>query len=89
MRSILKLFRISNIILVVLLQFFLRKYFVTPILASFGLELVLTDFQFYLLMLMTVCLTTAGYVINDYFDLKRDYINRNEADIIIGKTVKR
>ncbi len=89
MRSILKLFRISNIILVVLLQFFLRKYFVTPILASFSLELVLTDFQFYLLMLMTVCLTTAGYVINDYFDLKRDYINRNEADIIIGKTVKR
>lgn len=89
MRSIFKLFRISNIILVVLLQIFLRRYFVTPILTSFGLELVLTDFQFILLLIMTVSITTAGYVINDYFDLKRDYINRNEKDVIIGKTVKR
>lgn len=89
MRSIFKLFRISNLFIIVLLQYFLRKFFISPILNSFGLELVLTDFQFILLLIMTISITTAGYVINDYFDLKRDYINRNEDDIIIGKTVKR
>ncbi len=89
MRSIFKLFRITNLVLVVLLQYFLRKFFIAPILASFGLELLLTNFQFFLLLLMTVSITTAGYIINDYFDLKRDYINRPESDIIVGKTVKR
>ncbi len=89
MRSIFKLFRISNLFIIVLLQYFLRKFFISPILNSFGLELVLTDFQFILLLIMTISITTAGYVINDYFDLKRDYINRNEDDIIIGKTIKR
>lgn len=89
MRSIFKLFRITNIVLVVLLQFFLRKFFIAPLLASFGLELLLSEMQFFLLLVMTVSITTAGYIINDYFDLKRDYINRPEADIIVGKTVKR
>ncbi len=89
MRSIFKLFRISNLVLIVLLQVFLRKYFISPMLNSFGLELQLSDFQFILVLLMTLCITSAGYVINDYFDLKRDYINRNPNDVIVGKTVPR
>ncbi len=89
MRSIFKLFRISNLVLIVLLQVFLRKYFISPMLNSFGLELQLSDFQFLLVLLMTLCITSAGYIINDYFDLKRDYINRNPNDVIVGKTVPR
>lgn len=89
MLSIFKLFRIRNLILIVLLQFFLREYFISPMLNSFGLTLQLSNLHFYLLLLMTLCITTAGYVINDYFDLKRDYINRNPNDIIVGKNISR
>lgn len=89
MRSIFKLFRINNLILIVLLQVFLRRYFIEPMLNAFGLELQLSNLHFILLLLMTVCITTAGYVINDYFDLKRDYINRNPQDVIVGKSVPR
>lgn len=89
MRSIFKLFRLSNIILVIILQLFLRRFFIGPMLNSFGLELILSDVQFYLLILMTVIISIAGYVINDYFDLKKDNINRAPDDVIVGKSVKR
>lgn len=89
MLSIFKLFRIRNLVLIVLLQIFLREYFISPMLNSFGLTLQLSNIHFYLLLLMTLCITTAGYVINDYFDLKRDYINRDPKDIIVGKNISR
>lgn len=89
MISFFKLIRLPNLILIALLQFFLRKYFVQPIMGSFSLELVLSDTQFYLLILMTSLIAAAGYIINDYFDLKIDYVNRSGDDIIIGNTIKR
>ncbi len=85
----LKLIRLPNLILIALLQFFLRSYFVQPIMNSFSLNLILTDVQFYLLMFMTSLIAAAGYIINDYFDLKIDYVNRSGDDIIIGNTIKR
>lgn len=85
----LKLIRLPNLILIALLQFFLRTYFVQPIMNSFSLNLILTDVQFYLLMFMTSLIAAAGYIINDYFDLKIDYVNRSGDDIIIGNTIKR
>lgn len=89
MRSIFKLFRLSNMLLVVLLQIFLRRYFISPMLNSFGLELLLSDLHFYLLILMTISISIAGYVINDYFDVKKDNINRAPDDVIVGKSIKR
>ena len=85
----LKLIRLPNLIMIALLQFFLRTYFVQPIMNSFSINLVLTDVQFYLLMLMTSLIAAAGYIINDYFDLKIDYVNRSENEIIIGNSIKR
>jgi 4-hydroxybenzoate polyprenyltransferase len=85
----LKLIRLPNLIMIALLQFFLRTYFVQPIMNSFSLNLVLSDFQFYLLMFMTSLIAAAGYIINDYFDLKIDYVNRSGDDIIIGNSIKR
>jgi 4-hydroxybenzoate polyprenyltransferase len=38
---------------------------------------------------MTSLIAAAGYIINDYFDLKIDYVNRSGDDIIIGNTIKR
>ncbi len=89
MMPLLKLFRLPNLLLIAVLQYFLRLYFIGPMLQSFGLELLLDDLQFFLLVLMTLSIVSAGYIINDYFDLKMDYINRIESEVIIGTHIKR
>lgn len=88
MISFLKLVRIQNLLLIVLLQYFIRYYLLSPILASFGLENGLPEFHFFLLVMATALIASAGYVINDYFDLKADYINKPDS-VIVGKGIKR
>jgi 4-hydroxybenzoate polyprenyltransferase len=44
-------------------------------------------FDFLFLVLATLCLTAGGYVINDYFDIKTDLINR--GNVIVGTVIPR
>lgn len=46
------------------------------------------NFLFNLLVLASVCIAAAGYIINDYFDLQIDTINKPEK-IFIDKNIKR
>lgn len=46
------------------------------------------DFKLYLLIFSTLLITAAGYMINDYYDVKIDYINRPK-NVIVGKGIKR
>lgn len=43
--------------------------------------------NFIILVLSTLCITAGGYVINDYFDIKTDLINRGE--VIVGTKIPR
>ncbi len=54
----------------------------------YELELQMSEFNFFLLVLATICLTAAGYVINDYFDRRVDRINKPDQ-VVVGKTIKR
>ncbi len=49
---------------------------------------VLQDYRLYLLILATLLITAAGYMINDYYDVKIDYVNRPN-EVIVGKGIKR
>lgn len=51
-------------------------------------ELQLNNFNFFLLVLSTMMIAAAGYIINDYFDIKADWINRPDK-IILGRHIKR
>jgi 4-hydroxybenzoate polyprenyltransferase len=44
-------------------------------------------YDFVILVLSTVCITAGGYVINDYFDIRTDLINRGE--VIVGTKISR
>lgn len=46
------------------------------------------DFNLYLLILSTLMIAAAGYMINDYYDVKIDYVNKPD-EVIIGRTMKR
>ena len=53
-----------------------------------GFSLQFSEFNFFLLVLSTVIIAAAGYIINDYFDTKIDRKNYPER-VIVGRTVKR
>ena len=49
------------------------------------ISLALSDLQFGILVLSTVCIAAAGYIINNIFDKETDAINNKE--VIIGKEI--
>jgi 4-hydroxybenzoate polyprenyltransferase len=48
----------------------------------------MSDLDFFVLTLVVILLTASGNIINDYFDVKVDKINKPEK-VLVGKTVKR
>ncbi|RLD72364.1 MAG: prenyltransferase, partial [Bacteroidetes bacterium] len=88
MLAFLKLIRIQNLLIVAATQYLMRFAVIAPILAINDFSLQMTEFEFFILVFSTVCLTAAGYVINDYFDTKTDNLNRPET-VIVGKSVSR
>jgi 4-hydroxybenzoate polyprenyltransferase len=49
---------------------------------------VLEDLRLYFLILSTVAIAASGYMINDYYDVKIDYINKPN-EVVVGKNIKR
>lgn len=86
--SVRGLFRISrpvNLLLVAFAQG-MTAYFLVETTAQ-GLP-VLQDYRVYLIIFSTVLITAAGYMINDYYDVKIDYVNRPH-EVVVGKGIKR
>ncbi len=88
--GLLRLVRVQNLLIVVLTQYLARICLAgsatnrpDPAPAS-----ALLDPQMLLLTLSTVCIAAAGYIINDYFDIKIDIVNKPER-VIIGRYLKR
>lgn len=78
----LKLFRYENLLMLALMQFVFRFGF----LKQQDCYLALADWQYFSLVLSTVLIAAAGYVINDIFDQETDSINRPTAQIV-GKSI--
>lgn len=88
MLSYLKLIRYQNLIFIAFIQFVMWQVVLSPILQTFGFETSMDAGLFLLLMSATVFIAAGGYVINDYFDIKIDAINRPDKQIV-GKRVSR
>ncbi len=81
----LRLIRVQNLLIVVMTQFLARIALVGP---RHEWLRILTDPTIWLLSFSTVCIAAAGYIINDYFDVKIDLINKPER-VVIGRHLKR
>lgn len=93
--AFIKLIRLPNLLIIALTQYAIRYGIIYPILFNFsggqdisGVGLKMTELDFFLLCLSTVMIAAAGYIINDYFDVKVDRVNRPDK-IIVGKYIKR
>lgn len=90
MIAFLKLIRIQNLLIIAFTQYMVRWCLIYPILQSQShyYTLVLSNIQFFFLVLSTVMVAAGGYIINDYFDVKIDKVNKPQH-IVIGKGIKR
>lgn len=82
--AFLKLVRIENLFIIAITQICIKYLVFEPInyFSSF------TPFLFSLSLISTILIAAAGYIINDYFDVKTDKINRPDA-VVVDVTIKR
>jgi len=88
MRSIFSLIRLPNLLIIALTQYAMRYFIMEPLLPSAGFELQFDNLHFALLVLSTVFIAAAGYIINDYFDTQTDWINKPKR-VVIGVAINR
>lgn len=78
--SLLKLTRFGNLVIIALTQYFTAGFLI-------GMH-TLNDFKLMLLSVSTISIAAAGYIINDYYDVKIDYINKPNR-VVIGRSIGR
>jgi 4-hydroxybenzoate polyprenyltransferase len=83
--SYLKIVRVPNLLIIVLAQYFTAIFIVGT---SETWRTFMFDRSLFLISLSTILIAAAGYIINDYFDIKIDYINKPHR-VIVGKEIKR
>lgn len=99
MKTFLNLIRWPNLLIVALTMVLMRYAVIEPVISKISvalssgsgeltpLSLQFPWYDFLVLVLVTLCITAGGYVINDYFDIQTDLINRGE--VIVGSKVPR
>lgn len=78
----LRLIRFPNLLLIALVQICIRYGLFEPL----GAGMALSDFQFALLVIATVCIAAAGNIINDFYDVEIDRVNK-PSKVLIGKSI--
>lgn len=68
--------------MIALVQFLIKYALLEP----FGVTITLNLFGFSLLVIATICLAAAGYIINDIYDIETDSVNKPNK-VIVGKTI--
>lgn len=84
-RGFLKLTRFPNLLIIALTQYLSTIFLVAHPENGFK---YLFDFKLFLLSASTLMIAAAGYIINDYYDIKIDYVNKPDK-VVVGKLIKR
>lgn len=83
-----RLIRSLNLLFIALTQFLFQYCIVIPVFQRANKPLVLTPVLFVLLVLASVTIAAAGYIINDYFDINIDQVNKPDK-LVVDKVIKR
>ena len=99
MKEFLKLVRWQNLLIVILTMVLMRYAIIGSLLSKISVVMLngtgeavpmvlqFPWYDFVILVIATVCITAGGYVINDYFDIRTDLINRGQ--VIVGTKISR
>ncbi len=91
MKQVFAFFRIIrplNLVFIFLAQWLCRYSLVLPVFRHYGIEPALDGRLFFLLSLSTVLIAAGGYIINDYFDVKIDQINK-PGSLVVDRHLSR
>jgi 4-hydroxybenzoate polyprenyltransferase len=84
----LQLLRIGNLAFLAILLYVMEKWVVVPLLHLEKFPEQMPWWILVLLIMSTICIAAGGYVINDYFDVKIDRINRPD-DMVVTRVISR
>ncbi len=99
MKAFLNLIRWPNLLIVALTMILMRYAVIEPVISKINVEMITMTgvlvplslkfpwYNFLILVVATLFITAGGYVINDYFDIKTDLINKGE--VIVGTKIPR
>jgi 4-hydroxybenzoate polyprenyltransferase len=99
MKAFLNLIRWPNLLIVALTMILMRYAVIAPVISKINVELIngtggevplslqFPWYYFLILVVATLFITAGGYVINDYFDIKTDLINKGE--VIVSTKISR
>jgi len=86
--SLLSVIRGYNILVLILAEYLAAIFIFSP---KKSLHFVLLDYQLLLIVLASVCVVSSGYIINNFYDVKADIINRpikTSLDNIVSQKIK-
>lgn len=79
-RALIRLTRFWNLVIIGLSQYFAALFLID--------RNLIYDWRLFVLAASTVIIAAAGYIINDYYDIKIDLINKPQR-VVIGKSITR
>ncbi len=74
--AFMQIIRVKNLVMIALTQFFVRLFIIDPVFFNYKIEHALSGIEFYIFVTATLCIAAAGYIINDYFDVGMDRVNK-------------
>tara|TARA_R100001369_G_scaffold50736_1_gene77475 strand:- start:2790 stop:3719 length:930 start_codon:yes stop_codon:yes gene_type:complete len=81
-----KLIRWKNLIMIALMQYLIKYALLLPFFESHGVFTTLKPLGFNILVLATLFIAAAGYVINDIYDIEIDKVNKPDK-VIVGQHI--
>ncbi|HEX8356119.1 MAG TPA: geranylgeranylglycerol-phosphate geranylgeranyltransferase, partial [Segetibacter sp.] len=87
-RAFLQLVRWPNLVFIAITQILFVYCIVHPVMSVAGASPNIRGIYFVLLMISSVIIAAAGYIINDYFDLNIDQVNKPDR-LVVAKIISR
>lgn len=87
--ALFRLVRWKNLLIIILTQVLLQYFLIIPFAEIAGASFIsMSGLNFAILIISTILITAAGYIINDHFDVEIDIINKPER-VIIGRFISK
>lgn len=80
--AFIKMIRVPNLFFIVLTQILFHVSVLDKILFPIGMRPVIDGWDFLLLSVASVVIAAAGYIINDYFDINIDQVNKPKGNVV-------
>lgn len=87
MKNWLRIIRPVNLLILAITMYGIDACILQPNFTTYGIQFSMNEIHFFLLVLATVMICAGGYILNDYFDVQIDAVNK-PAKVLIGQGIQ-